>query len=80
MIIVVSHENTYQRETSAEKNYNNQVDKRTHFTVSAEERKAPMSMHRLCCKHSHWDRLQPTDLLSLTRAGKIEVQLVPAGH
>lgn len=32
MIIVVSHENTYQKETSAEKNYNNQVDKRTHFT------------------------------------------------
>ena len=27
MIIVVSHVNTYQRETSAEKNYNNQVDK-----------------------------------------------------
>ena len=32
MIIVVSHVNTYQRDTSAEKNYNNQVDKRTHFT------------------------------------------------
>ena len=65
MIIVVSHVNTYQRETSAEKNYNNQVDKDPFYRCQSLSPAVPLPSG-LRSKVAVVARMEVMHLLSIT--------------